>query len=181
MASDNPSGADNQQETQGSSLDPDWVCGFVDGEGCFSVSVHRHPGARKTNGWQLQAVFQVYQHRRDRETLERIRRLFGCGAIHPKGPQSSVLTYAVWSMVDLAERVIPFFEAHRLIVKERDFVLFASIVKAMRRKEHLEAQGFERLTRLAYSMNGVGKQRARTLDEILGGSSETARQAPSVG
>jgi LAGLIDADG endonuclease len=181
MVSDNPSGADNQQETQGSALDPNWVCGFVDGEGCFSVSIHRHPGARKTNGWQMQAVFQVYQHERDRETLERIRRFFGCGAVRPKGPKSSVLTYAVWSMADLAGRVIPFFEAHHLIVKDRDFKRFACIVRAMRRKEHLDPQGFERLARLAYSMNGVGKQRARTLDEILGGSSETVRQAPSVG
>ncbi len=181
MASDNPSGAENQQETQGSALDPNWVCGFVDGEGCFSVSVHRNPGARKTNGWQLQAVFQVYQHQRDRGTLERIRELFGCGSIHPKGPQSSVLTYAVWSLVDLAERVIPFFEGNQLIVKRRDFELFACIVRAMRRKEHLEAQGFERLARLAYSMNGVGKQRARTLDEILGDPQRLYARHPQQG
>ena len=40
MGSDNPSGADNQQETASSmlELDPLWVTGFVDGEGCFSVS-----------------------------------------------------------------------------------------------------------------------------------------------
>ena len=47
----------------------------------------------------------------------------------------------------------------------------------MRRKEHLDGAGFERLVRLAYGMNAEGKQRARTIDEILRGSSETARQA----
>jgi hypothetical protein len=181
MTSENPSGAGNQQETQRRSLDPNWLCGFVDGEGCFSVSVHRNPGARGTRGWQLQAVFQVHQHQRDREALEHIRGFFGCGSIHSKGPKSSVLTYAVWRMADLEERVIPFFESHQLIVKRRDFELFARIVKAMRRKEHLEPQGFERLARLAYSMNGVGKQRALTLGEILEGSSETVRQAPGLG
>jgi hypothetical protein len=178
MKSDNLSSADDQQETHGRSLDPNWICGFVDGEGCFSASTHRNPGAKRTRGWQLQAVFQVYQHKRDREILEQLRRDFGCGVIHPKGPQSSVLTFAVWSGADLMERVIPFFERHSLRVKQRDFELFARIVRAMRRKEHLEPDGFDRLVRLAYSINGVGKQRARTIDGVLGGSSETVRQAP---
>ena len=35
----------------------------------------------------------------------------------------------------------------------------------------------ERLLRLAYRMNFAGKQRSRSLEEILAGSSETARQA----
>jgi hypothetical protein len=173
--SDNPSGAGNQQETHGRFLDPNWVCGFVDGEGCFSVAVHTNPRAGRSHGWQLQAVFQVYQHERDREILEQIQRVFGCGAIHRKGPGSSVLTFAVWSVKDLLERVIPFFEEHPLLVKSRDFELFVCIVRSMARREHLERDGFERLVRLAYSMNGVGKQRARTIDEVLTGSSETAR------
>jgi hypothetical protein len=42
MRSDNLTGADNQQETllPNVQLDPDWIAGFVDGDGCFSVSVH---------------------------------------------------------------------------------------------------------------------------------------------
>jgi hypothetical protein len=43
----------------------------------------------------------------------------------------------------------------------------------------LTRAGFERLVRLAYCMNGQGKQRARTLQEVLVGSSETVRQALS--
>jgi len=72
MGSDNPTGADNQQETKRPSvqLDPMWVVGFVDGEGCFSVSIHRNPLVRRTRGWQLQAAFQVYQHERYRPVLE---------------------------------------------------------------------------------------------------------------
>ena len=64
VSSENPSGADNQQETVRSmfDLDPRWGAGFVDGEGCFSVSIHRNPGARSTGGWQLHPVFHVYQH-----------------------------------------------------------------------------------------------------------------------
>jgi hypothetical protein len=45
--SDNPTGADNQQE----SLSPAWVVGFVDGEGCFFVGINRQPSMRV--GWQV--------------------------------------------------------------------------------------------------------------------------------
>ena len=48
----------------------------------------------------------------------------------------------------------------------------------MLRKEHFDTEGFNRLVRLAYSMNEYGKQRSRPMDEVIVGSSETARQAP---
>ena len=63
-------------------------------------------------------------------------------------------------------------------MKADDFHKFSEIVRSMLRKEHLQHEGFERLVRLAYAMNFAGKQRSRTIEEILTGSSETARQAP---
>ena len=179
VSSENPSGADNQQETVRSmfDLDPRWVTGFVDGEGCFSVSIHRNPNARSTRGWQLHPAFHVYQHERYRDVLEALIPLFSCGRLRPKGPNSSVWTFAVDGLRDLEDHVLPFFEQHPLVVKAGDFRRFAVIVTAMRRKEHLAPEGFERLVRLAFAMNANGKQRSRNIDEILMGSSETARQA----
>jgi len=179
VGSDNPTGADNQQET-GTTLDALWIVGFVDGEGCFCVSIHRNPHVRQTRGWQLHPTFQVYQHDRHRAVLEKLQMSFGCGSIRAKGPKSSVSTYAVDSLRDLEQKVIPFFERHPLHVKGPDFEAFASIVRAMLRKEHLTGEGFERLVRVAYGMNAVGKQRSRPLEAVLMGSSETARQALPV-
>src|SRR5438093_1088735 len=69
-------------------------------------------------------------------------------------------------------------ERDPLVVKAGDFSRFAEIVRSMRRKEHLTHDGgFERLLRLAFAMNAEGKQRSRTLDQVLAGSSETVRQA----
>jgi hypothetical protein len=180
MDSDNPSGADNQQETADplNVLDPNWVVGFVDGEGCFCVSVHRSSMMHRSGGWQLQPVFHVYQHQDHREVLEAMVSFFGCGRIRPKGPKSSVLTYSVEALGDLAAAVLPFFEKNPLVVKRVDFVVFAAIVRSMRSKEHLTRSGFEHLVRLAYGMNAHGKQRARNIEEILAGSSETVRGAP---
>ncbi len=179
MSSENVSSGDDQQETASPrlELDPHWVVGFVDGEGCFSVSIHRNPYVRKTRGWQVHPVFQVYQHVSHRAVLEELIQFFSCGRIRPKGPGSSVATYAVDSLRNLDAWIIPFFETYPLVVKEADFRVFAEIVRSMRRKEHLEPSGFERLVRLAYGMNAQGKQRSRSLDEVLAGSSETARQA----
>jgi LAGLIDADG endonuclease len=182
VSSKNVSGGDNQQETAWSRrrLDASWVVGFVDGEGCFSVSVHRNPFVRRTRGWQILPTFQVYQHRDHRAVLEGLIEFFGCGVIRPKGPNSQVVTYSVNGLRVLDCRVIPFFELNPLLVKDKDFAAFALIVRAMRRKEHLEPDGFERLVRLAYGMNANGKQRSRSLEYVLAGSSETARQAPPL-
>ncbi len=179
MGSENPSGADNQQETVSPCfvLDPNWVVGFVDGEGCFSVSVHRSTMMRRHGGWQLQPVFHIYQHQDHRDVLEAMIRVFGCGRLRPKGPNSSVWTFAVDGLADLERAVIPFFERYPPVVKQRDFEAFSHIVRSMRRKEHLSRSGFEHLVRLAYGMNANGKQRARTLEQVLAGPSETARGA----
>ena len=180
MSSENPIGADNQQETEDphQRLDPWWIVGFVDGEGCFSVSIHRNEAnARRTGGWQLTPVFQVSQHESNRTVLKRIAAHFGCGNLYGKGPNSSVMTFTVSRLSDLADTVIPFFEQHPLRVKGRDFRTFAEIVRSMRRREHWSPEGFDRLVRSAYSMNAHGKQRSRAIEDILQGSSETVRQA----
>jgi hypothetical protein len=181
VGSDNPTGADNQQETaEPLELDASWVVGFVDGEGCFSISLHRNPFIRSTRNWQLLPAFHVYKHQDHRAVLEALVPFFGCGSIRSKGPRSNVLTYVVGRRVDLEERIIPFFERNLLVVKRNDFQAFADIVRSLGRKEHLTPAGFERLVRLAYGMNANGKQRARTLKDVLTGSSETVRQAPSL-
>ena len=180
MGSDNPSSADNQQETKVATqqLDSSWIVGFVDGEGCFSVAVRANPrNARRTGGWQLTATFQVSQHRSERALLERFRAHFGCGHVYGKGAESNVSTFSVTRLDHLEKRILPFFETHRLLVKDDDFQKFAAIVRSMRRKEHLHPDGFDRLVRLAYTMNAHGKQRARPIEDILQGSSETVRQA----
>ena len=177
------SGGDNQQETALSrqEIDASWVVGFVDGEGCFSVSVHRNPYVRRTRGWQITPAFQVYQHEDHRMVLEELIGFFGCGSVRPKGPNSRVMTYSVQHLRELDELINPFFEHHPLRVKNRDFQAFAAITTAMRKKEHLTDVGFDRIVRLAYGMNANGKQRSRSLEVVLAGSSETARQAPPIG
>ncbi len=177
MVSDNPSSADNQQETRLAGIDPWWVVGFVDGEGCFSVSIHANRLARPTSGWHIQPTFQVSQHLDHIATLEALASFFGCGRVRLKGPKSAVAVYSVYSTIQLKDRIIPFFEQYPLRVKRDDFESFARIVRAVRDRSHHRPEIFQEIVTLAYSMNRRGKQRGRPISEILSGSSETIRQA----
>ena len=180
MGSDNPIGADDQQETKLTVLDPWWVVGFVDGEGCFSVSIHRNELARPTNGWHIQPTFQVSQHRDHRKTLECLVEFFGCGSVRSKGSQNPIDVYVVHSTIQLVERIIPFFERYELRVKRDDFQAFAFITRAIRSRAHHRPDVFGQVVKRAYAMNARGKQRKRPIEEILG-SSETVREVPLSG
>jgi len=119
MDSENPIGADNQQETNFAALDPGWVVGFTDGEGCFSVSLHRNALGVKTGGWQIQPTFQVPQHSDHDDVLQALKAFFQRGNVRSKGAGSLVNVFVAHSTVQLVERVIPFFKQHELRVKAR--------------------------------------------------------------
>ena len=54
LPSDNVTSADNQQERLSFS---NWIVGFVDGEGCFSVSIFKNRTSK--NGYQVMPEFVV--------------------------------------------------------------------------------------------------------------------------
>jgi hypothetical protein len=70
-------GADNQQERLRVA---GWITGFVDGEGCFAVPMHRNPTS--SVGWQVQPQFVVVQSASSVRALEALRDYFGCGRIN---------------------------------------------------------------------------------------------------
>ena len=120
MNGDDPTGGDYQQgRPSRCSLTPDYVAGFVDGEGCFSVSVHPHPTVRYGTRWLIAPSFHVYQHRDNVEILEKLRSYFGCGRIVPKGSNSPVMTYSVYRRADLESAIIPSQDVNKRILTFR--------------------------------------------------------------
>ncbi|MFN2526606.1 MAG: LAGLIDADG family homing endonuclease [Actinomycetota bacterium] len=156
MSSDNATGADNQQER----LD-DYLAGYVDGEGSFHVAIQRNPSTKF--GWQLVPEFHVSQNPERASILTLLQSHLGCGRIRPNartGGRDKALVYVVRNRRDLLEKVIPFFETHPILSEKRlEFEIFASIVRAMARGEHLTQDGFFRLLYQATHMNGGGKYR----------------------
>jgi len=172
--------ADNQQERlpKKSKYLHYYIAGFVDGEGCFSVSIHRRESARF--GWIVDPMFQVYQHKDNRQTLELIKNTFQCGYITEKSGSSNVSTYIVDNRRDLIGKIDPFFRKHQLISnKYSSFLLFSEIVARMAKRDHWEKDGLKEIIVLAFRMNSSGRQRKYSLEEVLSSleeSSETTRQ-----
>jgi LAGLIDADG endonuclease len=91
--SDKPSGAGNQQERP---LAAEWVVGFVDGEGCFSIPIFQNRTCRL--GWQVQPEFAVVQGERSVSVLHALEKFFGCGwsVGQPPARQSPPGHLALW-------------------------------------------------------------------------------------
>ena len=167
--SENPSGADNQQERPGIEQ---WIVGFVDGEGCFSISVVRNPGCRL--GWQVQHEFSVTQAASSRSALEVLSQEFGCGYLIENNRHDNhrepLLRFSVKRRADLVAIVVPFFEERPLrTAKHLDFVRFASVLRSMQEGAHLTRDGLRSIAQETELMNR--KQRSQYLE-----SSETTRQ-----
>ena len=169
MDSENPSGAVNQQERPGFEQ---WVVGFVDGEGCFSISVVKNAGCRL--GWQVQHEFSVTQAAPSRPALEDLIEFFGCGTIIENNRSDNhrhrLMRYAVKRRSDLRDLIIPFFEEHPLrTTKQQDFESFCEVISMMRDDRHLTREGLRAIAQITERMNR--RQRSRYLE-----SSEAIRQ-----
>ena len=158
-----------------------YLVGVADAEGCFSISTKKQKDTRF--GWVLDPIFQVTQHKENREILDMFNSELKCGRIVEKPGQKDILIYIVDNRRQLMEKVIPFFEKNSLIAKQKDFELFRNVVQALERKEHQDKEKFKKLVKKVFEMNLGGKQRRYKLDEIIEhiekvGSSETIRQTP---
>ena len=150
--SNNSIGADDQQ----GSLNPDWIVGFTDGEGCFSVSFVRNKTTRF--GYQIFAEFVITQGEKSLDVLESIQEYFDCGKIYRNtrhdNHREDLFRYCVRSNNDLTAKIIPFFESRPLMTaKQNDFESFARVVGMMRDGEHLRADGFEKIRTISATMN----------------------------
>jgi hypothetical protein len=154
MPSKNISGADNQQE----SLKIGWITGFVDGEGCFTVSIFKNPSAQRKLGWQVFPEFVVSQSKKSINTLEIIRDYFSCGSIiknkRKDDHHEDMYKFCVRSLEDLNTKIIPFFTINRLkSAKLKDFLIFRKILKMINKKKHLELNGLKSIAITALKMN----------------------------
>ena len=131
-------------------LEPQWIVGFVDGEGCFHIGISAH--AEMKTGFQVLPEFTVVQHERDAQVLHALKAHFGCGVV--RSNHGNRLAYRVRSNEHLLNRIIPFFEKHQLKTKKRvDFQKFRKVVRMMGENRHLTQDGIEEIRRIKDQMN----------------------------
>ena len=169
MSSENMLGADNQQERL---KIIGWIVGFVDGEGCFSITVQK---ASTAIGWQVFPEFVVTQGEKSLSVLQELQQFFDCGKIFVNhrydNHKEDVYRFCVRSAADLRSKIIPFFKEHQLkTAKREDFEKFACALELMNKGKHLNREGLAEIAGIAQTMNR--KKPSKFLE-----SSETIRQA----
>ena len=131
-------------------LEPQWIAGFVDGEGCFHVQINRSKECKA--GYQVLPEFVVTQHKRSIKVLHAMRNVFKSGVV--RRSKNDIYQFRIRDSKDLREQVIPFFMMHKLKTSKRlDFMKFRWICLLMERKEHLSPSGVEKIRKIRETMN----------------------------
>ena len=146
--SENDPSADNQQ---GRLEFASWIIGFVDGEGCFSVSIFRNRTSKF--GWQVMPEFVITQSERDLDVLKDIKAFFGCGNIFVNrrydNHKRNLYRFCVRKRSDLTNVIIPFFNQYPLLTKKHlDFITFKKVVNMMNKKQHFQTKGLNKIAKL---------------------------------
>ena len=131
-------------------IDPNWMAGFVSGEGCFSLSIKKSVSSKLGETAWLR--FIVTQHKRDQGLINSFVNFFGDrGKINQ---DSRTVYYVVQRLSDLTENIIPFFDKYSLQgVKVKDFEDFKKVSKLMKSRAHLTKEGLEEIRKIKSGMN----------------------------
>ncbi|BDA51715.1 probable LAGLIDADG homing endonuclease (mitochondrion) [Coccomyxa sp. Obi] len=146
-----------------------YLSGFIDGEGCFSVSFTLRE--KMKYGVEIRPSFSIGQSitKDNYLLLEQVKRVLGCGAIRVS-KSDRCYKYETRNLTDIRKSIIPFVEAYPLYSSKRnDFLLFAQICSLIANKSHLTPEGIEKVIDLSFSMNesGIRKTtRAKLLETI---------------
>lgn len=125
-------------------INPYWITGFVDAEGCFSIRITKS----KNTKWKVSTSFEISLHIKDVDILYKIQSFFGVGAVYLRKDRN-IAAYKVSKLEYLRDKIIPHFKKYPLISqKSIDFDLWCKVIEIILKKEHLSQSGF--LTVLTY-------------------------------
>lgn len=132
-------------------IDPYWVTGFCDGESCFSLKVFKKSTSKV--GWGVIPNFSIQLHIKDVILLRRLHSFFGVGTIYVKENNNTV-TYAVQSLRDITNIIIPHFDKYPLITnKKADYLLFKQGINLLNLKAHFGLDGLREILSIKAAMN----------------------------
>ena len=129
-------------------IQPDFITGFTDAEGCFHIMIRKN---NSSTGWGVELKFLISLDKKDRALLKSIQLTLGIGKIAKSG--NNLLQYRVSSIKDLSV-VIDHFDKYPLITQKlADFLLFKQAVELVNRKEHLTFGGLQKIVNIKASSN----------------------------
>lgn len=131
-------------------IDPYWLTGFVDGDGCFSVMISKSD--RYKTGGQVLIRFYITQHTRDVSLLKSFISYFGNSGYVTVGKELSHFT--VSNLSEIENKIVPHFNKYRLLgLKKSDYDDWLKIVSLVKDKAHLTLEGFNKISQIRLGMN----------------------------
>jgi hypothetical protein len=144
-------------------LDPWFVSGLTEGEGCFCVSFAVR--SKRRAGLEVRPSFSLSLNEKDLDLLRDLQAFFGCGWIR-ESKTDRTFKYEARAVRELLDRIIPHFERHPLRgSKALSFAAFADVCRMVEQGDHLRRDGLRRRIDVAYEMN-LGKRRLAR-DDLL--------------
>ena len=135
-------------------LDPYWVTGFIDAEGCFSVIIELD----NISKWKVRVSFEVNLHEIDKDILYKINYFFKRGNIYNRLDKKRCV-YRVSNVNYIKDIIIPHFTKYPLITKKgQDFLLWSKVIELILNKDHLRKEGFLKILSYYAAIN-TGKSK----------------------
>ena len=130
--------------------DPNWIAGFVTGEGCFDINI---PKSTNKIGYRVQLRFRITQHLRDLELMECLIKYLVSGQIY-KYPNKQAVSLIVVKFSDIINTIIPFFEKNPLLgTKSLEYLDWCKVSKLMKDGSHLTIKGLNKIKDIKSRMN----------------------------
>jgi len=130
-------------------LNPDYITGFTDGEGCFMITMIKDK--KYKSGWRAACRFAISLHKKDLSILKEFKDFFKVGNISFMGKDS--IQYRVESLEGLAV-IINHFNKYPLITKKlADYTLFELAFNIIKNKNHITEKGLLELAALKAELN----------------------------
>lgn len=136
-------------------IDPFWLAGFTDAEGCFSVVIFKSKTSKF--GEAVKLSFILTQSLRDEFLIKSLIEYLGCGftSLDDRG----TIDFKVSDFSSIINIIIPFYVKYYLHGnKSLDFSDFSKVVTLMENKKHLTKEGLDEIKKIRNRMNTNRKQ-----------------------
>jgi hypothetical protein len=143
----------NYEYDNNNGLNPNFVTGLTDAEGCFSVVRKNNKAKFKFN---VGLRFQIKMLKNEIELLNMVKYFFNCGVLY-YGKDNTV-AFTVQDFSSFKNIIIPHFLKYPLRgTKYLDFMSLKKAFDIIDKKEHLSKEGIDKCSFLSNNMNSYRK------------------------
>jgi hypothetical protein len=139
-------------------LNPQWVSGFVAGNGGFSI--YTQPTKDYTLSEKVSCIFYITQHIKDLELIKLFIKFFNCGSVNIRSNLATPRCgYYVQNTTLLLEKILPHFDAYPLLsLKQKDYICFKECMTIIKLQKHRTQEGLNKIKSLNLEMNSNRKK-----------------------